>query len=175
MRRRFLEVFHGPNFVFQLDTSRPRNYYGYGSAMINSRFAVAVHVLTLLASGRERFPGVPLTSDVASESVNTNPVVIRRILGSLRKVGIVSSQPGPSGGWLLDREPALITLYQVYRAVEDDCLFAMHHRSPNPTCLVGGQIQGTLADVFAQAQSAMEAKLDEWTVADVVGSVMRGA
>jgi Rrf2 family protein len=140
--------------------------------MINSRFTVAVHLLSLLALGGERFPGVPLTSEVASESVNTNPVVVRRILGALRKSGIVSSQPGPTGGWLLEREPNQISLRDVYRAVQDETLFSMHHRPPSGRCVIGANIQQTLQGIFAGAEAAMEEKLGEQTVADVVDAVM---
>jgi Rrf2 family protein len=139
--------------------------------MINSRMTVALHVLALLSVGREESPGVPMTSESAAESVNTNPVVIRRILGSLRKAGIVSSQTGPNGGWFLKREPGQITLCDVYRAVEEESLFSMHHRSPNPRCLVGGNIQAALDGFFREAERALEQRLGQRTVADVVAAV----
>lgn len=139
--------------------------------MINSRFTVAVHLLALLSVKKERFPGVPVTSEMAAESVNTNPVVVRRILGGLRKAGLVSSQPGPAGGWFLERAPEDMTLRQVYRAVEDEPLFSMHHRPPSAKCMIGGHIQETLNCIFHEAEEAMEAKLEERTVADVVNTV----
>jgi Rrf2 family protein len=142
--------------------------------MINSRFTVAVHLLALLSVGRKRFSG-PLTSEMAAESVNTNPVVIRRILGDLRKAGIVSSQPGPSGGWFLEREPDQITLSDVYRAIETEQLFAMHHRKPNPSCLIGGYIQDALHGIYSEAEAAMQQKLGEKTLADVIQAVQAHA
>jgi Rrf2 family protein len=140
--------------------------------MINSRFTVAVHLLALMSAGRERCSGVALTSEMAAESVNTNPVVVRRILGSLRKAGLVSSHPGPTGGWLLVRDPQSITLRDVYRAVEDVSLFSMHHRPPSSHCEVGRNIQDTLEGYFSEAECAMQAKLGERTIADVVNDVM---
>jgi DNA-binding IscR family transcriptional regulator len=77
----------------------------------STRFTVALHVLTLLAST----PGEALTSEYIAGSVNTNPVVARRLLGTLRKVGIVSSQPGNGGGWELAKNPAKLTLRDVRR------------------------------------------------------------
>jgi Rrf2 family protein len=139
--------------------------------MINSRFAVAVHLLTLLAVGSKQRPGAPLTSECAGGSVNTNPVVIRRILGSLRKAGMVSSQPGPNGGWFLRREPAAITLHDVYAAVEEENLFSLHHRQPNAACPIGGHIQEALHAFFAEAEAAMAEKLGQKTIADVVGAI----
>lgn len=140
--------------------------------MINSRFTVAVHVLALLGFGRERFPEKSVTSEFAAESVNTNPVVIRRILGSLREAGLVTSQPGPNGGWFLERDPEKITLRDVYQAVADEPLFSMHHRQPSASCVIGGNIQQALHTYFCEAEKAMEDKLSQKTVADVMNSVM---
>jgi Rrf2 family protein len=140
--------------------------------MINSRFTVAVHLLALLGLKRQRFPDKPLTSDFAAESVNTNPVVIRRILGSLREAGLVTSQPGPNGGWFLERDPEQITLRDVYRAVEEEPLFSMHHRPPSRTCVIGGNIQQALHSFFHEAEEAMEHKLAQKTVADVMDAVV---
>lgn len=140
--------------------------------MINSRFTVAVHLLALMSAGGERCAGTALTSESAAESVNTNPVVVRRILGSLRKAGIVSSHPGPTGGWLLVHDANTITLRDVYRAVEEESLFSMHHRPPSSHCAVGRNIQHTLESYFGEAEQAMQAKLGERTIADVVTDVM---
>jgi hypothetical protein len=55
---------------------------------VSTRFTIALHILTLLASSQ----GEALTSEYIAGSVNTNPVVVRRLLGLLRKQGFVSSQ-----------------------------------------------------------------------------------
>jgi Rrf2 family protein len=135
----------------------------------SSRFAVATHMLTLLAQNREE--AVPVTSEFIAESVNTNPVVIRRVLGALRAARLVTSQGGNGGGWRLTRDPETITLRDVYRAVEDETLFSLHHRPPNPDCLVGRHIQHVLAQHFASATRAMEDELAHTTIADVLCEV----
>jgi DNA-binding IscR family transcriptional regulator len=87
----------------------------------NSRFAVAVHVLSLMAwSGEE-----PLKSEQVAESVNTNPVVIRRMLLDLAQAGLVVSQTGSMGGSRLATDPAKTTLLDVYQALE--CGGEKHH------------------------------------------------
>jgi Rrf2 family protein len=139
--------------------------------MINSRFTVAVHLLALLGFKQERFPDKPLTSEFAAESVNTNPVVIRRILGVLREAGFVTSQPGPNGGWFLEHDPEQITLRDVYRAMAEEPLFSMHHKPPSKACVIGGNIQQALQVFFREAEEAMERKLGEKTVADVMNSI----
>ncbi|WP_176096663.1 Rrf2 family transcriptional regulator [Burkholderia cepacia] len=134
----------------------------------SSRFAFAVHVLALLSMQE----GVPLSSDIIAGSVNTNPALIRRLLSMLAAAGLTTSQLGAGGGALLAREPGAITLLDVYRAVDDAQLFALHREAPNPTCLVGRHIQGALTDYIGDAQRAMEASLATRTLADVTADVL---
>jgi Rrf2 family protein len=126
-----------------------------------------VHVLTLLAQGGAQ----PMTSEYIAGSVNTNPVVIRRVLGALRAARLVTSQGGNGGGWRLVGDPEAITLCDVYRAVEKDTLFPLHHRPPNPECPVGRHIQRALSARFAAATRAMEHELARTTVADMLRDV----
>jgi Rrf2 family protein len=132
--------------------------------MISSRVAVAVHVLTYLAWKRSEGG----TSERIAASVNTNPVVVRRIVGALRKAGMVTVQPGVGGGAQLAREPREITLLDVYRAVEDDeGLFSLHPQQPRRDCSIGGNIQSVLQGVFCRAKVAMEQVLEQVTIEDV--------
>jgi Rrf2 family protein len=137
-----------------------------GDAIIpdNSRFAIAIHILTLLAQLEDE----AVTSEVIGGSVNTNPVFIRRILGLLHRVGLVTSRPGVGGGWQLLRDPATITLLEVYRAVDEGHLLALHHRPPNPECLIGRNIQRTLNSYFSEAEQAFEQVLAQQTIAQVL-------
>lgn len=137
----------------------------------SSRFSVAIHTLALLAySGAQ-----PITSEYIAGSVNTNPVVIRRVLGALRRARLVASRGGNGGGWQLLGEPATITLRDVYHAVEDDALFSLHQRPPNPHCPVGRHMQSALAARFAVARGALEEELARTSIADVLGEVQARA
>jgi Rrf2 family protein len=136
--------------------------------MISSRFAVAVHILALLETGR----GQPLTSGYMAGSVNTNPAVVRRILSLLARAGLTQARMGAGGGTLLARPAEAITLKDVYRAVEcEGRLFALHHEKPNPKCPVGRNIQAVLERATGAAQTALEEQLGERTVADVMAEV----
>ncbi|HYW09899.1 MAG TPA: Rrf2 family transcriptional regulator [Longimicrobium sp.] len=139
--------------------------------MISSRVAVAVHVLAYLAW---RSDG-PSTSERIAESVNTHPVVVRRIVGALRKAGMVSVQPGVGGGASLARLPGQITLLDVYRAVEDGDLFSLPAQTPSQACNVGANIRDVLQRVFCGAHSAMEKVLAGVTVEEVGRQVMERA
>ena len=97
----------------------------------NSRFAVAVHVLSLMAwSGEE-----PLKSEQVAESVNTHPVVIRRMLLELAEAGLVVSQTGSLGGSRLANDPAKTTLLDVYRALSTAAFFRFTGNLPTATAL----------------------------------------
>src|SRR5436305_12368211 len=99
----------------------------------SSRFAVAVHVLALLARAGDE----PVKSDSIAASVNTNPVVIRRILCALGRAHLITSQPGAAGGSRLARVPEQISLRAVYRAVEGGDTFLLHRQPPTRRCVVG--------------------------------------
>lgn len=136
----------------------------------NSRFTVATHILTLLASTDE-----PVSSDEIAVSVNTNPVVIRRLLSELAKSGLVTTQQGSGGGSRLARPADTITLAHVYRATEHGALFGMHRQAPNPTCEIGGNIQSVMSVVFDDAESAVEGIFGAITLAQILDAVRAAA
>jgi len=140
--------------------------------MISSRVAVAVHVLAYMAWKRSE----AVTSERIAASVNTNPVVVRRIVGALRNAGMVTVQPGVGGGATLAREPEEISLLDVYRAVEDgEELFSLHPSEPSRSCNIGGNIRDVLRPIFCSAHRAMESVLAGVTVAEVGRQVMERA
>ena len=141
--------------------------------MVATRFAVAIHVLLLLASGRI---GGPATSVRLALSVNTNPVVVRRITGHLARAGLVRVRRGP-GGAELAREPAGISLADVWRAVNPGVCRPLLpvHPDPNRACAVGGSIHAVLGEAFAAAEAAMQASLSRTTLADLLGGLLAAA
>lgn len=134
-------------------------------ASSSSRFAVAIHVLTLMA----RTGDEPLKSEQVAESVNTNPVVIRRILCQLARARLVHSQTGAAGGSRLARPSRQITLLEVYRAVEAGEVFSLHRQPPNQQCYVGMNIETVLGGVLEEVGSAVESVLAKITIEDVLG------
>lgn len=135
--------------------------------MVNSRFAVAIHILSLIAVTKDR---TVLTSDFIAGSVNTNPVVVRRISSQLKKAHLLSSTAGVSG-YVLTKTPQEISLLEVYKAVQaPDELFALH-KSPNPACSVGKQIIGVLTNVFDTVQQAMERELQQQSLQHILDRI----
>lgn len=137
---------------------------------ISSRFSIGVHILSLLALN----PHEHHTSEWIAASVGTNPVVIRRVLGQLKKVGLASVKAG-SGGAALARPLDQVTLLDVYRAVEvvDEGELFHVHGQPNPACDVGANIEGVLRLMLVKAQQAMEGVLAAVTMEELVNVLAR--
>ncbi|MEH7451014.1 MULTISPECIES: Rrf2 family transcriptional regulator [Bacillaceae] len=132
---------------------------------ISSRFTVAVHILSLVTIENSAL----CTSEWIAGSVNTNPVVIRRVMGKLKNAGLIQVRRG-TGGASLHKPLNEITLLDVYRAVEvveEGELFQFHEK-PNPNCPVGANIQAVLELILNRAQEAMEKILDEITMEELV-------
>lgn len=137
----------------------------------NSRLTIAVHALTWLALAQRRGRDV-LTSDQVAASINTNPVVVRRSLGDLRRAGLVEVRHGAGAGWSLARTPEQISLLDVHQAVEAEPLFAMHRKEPNLECPVGRSIRPVLGHVYAEVEDAVRRQLCRTSIADVLRDVM---
>lgn len=133
----------------------------------NSRFAVAVHALSVLAvRSQERH-----TSRRIADSVATNPVVIRRLLAQLSRAGLVESAHGAKGGFRLARPAAKVTLHDVYQAVEDCGAFFAQRESSNAKCPVACRMKAILEGVFARVESKVLPELKRTTLQDIVGQI----
>lgn len=138
---------------------------------ISTRTAAAVHALTFLAQWREA--GWQSSTKIA-ESLESNPVMIRRVLGKLQARGLVTSVEGSGGGWQLARPPERITLLDSYAAVEDGApILPTHAHPPNQSCMIGRNMQALLEDEFADAQRSLEDRLSRTSIADMLQGVRR--
>ncbi|WP_344238992.1 Rrf2 family transcriptional regulator [Kribbella hippodromi] len=135
---------------------------------VSSRSAVAIHALTMLARWSER----TLTSGDIADSLESNPVLVRRILGTLRDAGLVQSTEGRGGGWTLARAPRTITLYDAYAAVETGPVLTGHAHPPSAECEVGRNIQALLEAEFRAAEEALDERLRRTTIAHLVRQVL---
>jgi Rrf2 family protein len=136
---------------------------------MNSRFSIAVHILTLLAS----MPDERVTSELIAGSVGTNPVVIRRQLASLRKAKLVASKAARGGGWVLARKPQSIKLSEVRDALGEGATFRMHRNDPSPNCVVGQNVRQALEVVYQDAEKAITRSLQTRTIQDLLIAVSR--
>ncbi|KPI32859.1 transcriptional regulator, BadM/Rrf2 family [Actinobacteria bacterium OV320] len=133
----------------------------------NTQFAVAVHVLTMLAGVTD---GRAMSSEELSKSANVNAVYVRRVLGHMRNAGLVRSRPGVNGGWELVADAAQIKLREVWQVLQgDEPVLGLH--GPDPTCVTGRSVQKSLASIDRTVADAVATALGYFTVQDVLEGV----
>ena len=133
----------------------------------NTRFATAIHVAGMLSFAEK----MPLTSETIAQSCNTNPVVIRRIIGQLTKKGLVEVKMGTGGGSRLTKKPAEITLGEIYSALEESSLFEVPQFGEDHQCEVGKIVRPVLAEVLEEAEQGLLEKLNKITLAELIEKI----
>ncbi|WP_315800599.1 Rrf2 family transcriptional regulator [Bradyrhizobium sp. SZCCHNS3002] len=126
----------------------------------NSQLSGILHVLLHMAEHDG-----PVTSEALAAMMQTNPVVIRRIMAGLRDRGYVRSEKGHGGGWTLARDLAAVTLRDVYDSLGRPSLFAIGHRSDNPDCLVEQAVNAALDTSIQAAETLLLSRLGAITLA----------
>lgn len=114
--------------------------------MNNTRFATAIHILTLLAKNPQEW----LTSEWIAGSVNVNPVIVRKELINLKKSGLIESRQGKIGGVKIAKIPEQINISEIYQAVKNTGVLGKRNQNPNPLCSVGKNINKNLDLLFGE-------------------------
>ena len=120
--------------------------------MIATRFSVATHIMLMMAAD----PDGRLTSPRITGSVNTNPVVVRRIMRLLARADLGRgrrSQGGAGRGRPAERSTLDDVGDAVNRAPAPPLLPL--HAHPDPLCAVGRHVPRLLGESFLIAEAAM--------------------
>jgi len=131
----------------------------------NSKISVALHALVHIAKSQH-----PLTSEQLALCFNTNPVVIRRILGKLRKSGIVSSEKGHGGGWTMAMPYQKVSFYDVYASLEEE-LLPTNHSSTEKQCLIMKTLNQTMDGFLLEANNLLNQKLKTIKLEQIINKV----
>ncbi|MGW5154838.1 Rrf2 family transcriptional regulator [Nonomuraea wenchangensis] len=137
----------------------------------NSRLTIAAHALAWIGLYQRQGHEVATSEQIAS-SVNTNAVVIRRLLGDLRRARLVESRRGVGAGWSLARDLESMTLLDVYEAVEPGPLFALHRATPDQECVVGYGIQPAMQRIYDGIEETLRRELARVTLNEVLQDVL---
>lgn len=137
----------------------------------NSRLTIAAHALAWISLYQRQGHEVATSEQIAT-SANTNPVVIRRLLGELRRAGLVRSRRGVGAGWTLTRDLESMTLLDVYEAVEPGPLFGMHRATPDQECVIGYGIQPAMQGIYEGIEQTLRCELARVTMEDVLREVL---
>lgn len=128
----------------------------------DSKLSGVLHVLLHMAES----PG-PMTSEALAAMMQTNPVVIRRILAGLREAGLVHSEKGHGGGWQLACDLERVTLRAIYDALGAPTILALGNRTEAPGCLVEQAVNAAMDDAFRDAEALLLARLGQVTLAQL--------
>lgn len=134
---------------------------------VSTRFSDSIHLLAYL----QIYADTRLTSDAIAGSIETSPVVVRRLMSKLRQAGLITTTPGTAQP-VLAKPLSQISLLSIFYAVEGDKpLFAVDPKT-NPACVVGGNIQNVLRQYYQDAQTAAEARLAKTSMQDIVDNIL---
>jgi Rrf2 family protein len=126
----------------------------------DSRLSGVLHCLLHMAELDQ-----PVTSQWLAQAMQTNPVVIRRLMAGLRDSGFVASAKGHGGGWILSCPSEHITLRDIYQAVGAPELLAVGHREESPGCRVEQAVNAALEQAYRDAKAMLLARLGSVTLA----------
>ena len=125
----------------------------------DSRLSGVLHCLLHMAELDQ-----PATSEWLAQAMQTNPVVVRRLMAGLRDAGFVASAKGHGGGWVLSCPLEHITLRDIHEAVGAPELLAVGHREDSPGCLVEQAVNAALEQAYRDAEAVLLAHLGSVTL-----------
>lgn len=136
---------------------------------ITSKFTIAIHILACV----DYFHGVmPVNSKLLSQSIGSNPVIVRGVMSSLNKAGIINAEKGKKDV-TLQKELSDVTFYDIYSAVDSlsgNGLFRFHE-NPNLKCPVGRNIHAALDNKLEKVQRAMESEMKSISIKSVIKDI----
>lgn len=128
----------------------------------NGKLSLALHTLGHMAHAPDR---VRTSSDIADHA-GTNSVVVRRVLGQLRKAGLLSSEKGHAGGWKLARNPQHISLADVYLAL-DESIVATATKINHHECAIEHALHHRVSKVLEDVEQTLIERLSQTTIFEI--------
>ena len=132
----------------------------------NSRTSVALHSLICLARADK-----PMTSEELGRCQNTNPVIIRKVLGELKKSSLVTSEKGHGGGWVALKSPKDVSFQDVFDALDESLLPPGLAIDKSEQCLIMKNMAGAMDDFLAEASALLSKKLKKIRLQDILEEI----
>ena len=109
--------------------------------------------------------GQAFTAEELAEAADTSTDFMHKIMRSLRDAGIVSSKPGPSGGFQFQQAPAEVSVFEVVNAIQgpltvNQCVIGLDVCPRSVAC--------PLRPTWLKVQRDIEEGLSETTLSDIV-------
>ena len=142
---------------------------------VTTKGRYALRAITNLAMADSEKP-IPIKQIASQEEIS--PEFLEQIFFKLKKAGIISSVRGPGGGFVLDKDPAGISVKEIFDAVgegleitpctgEEDCV-----RSDD--CLVQGVWAEASSHIVSYFENLTLQRIVQMNKDRVVDTLMRG-
>ncbi|KAF3885757.1 MULTISPECIES: RrF2 family transcriptional regulator [Nostocales] len=119
-------------------------------------------ILALLELAIHHQSGEPLQIRQIAAQQNIPDRYLEQLLATLRRGGLVKSQRGSKGGYLLARDPWKITLFEIL-----GCLEGLDVRTAEEDVNPKTVDNAVVEDVWLEAMEAANAVLQKYTLADL--------
>ena len=129
----------------------------------DQRLSSAIHILIALDYVKDF-----LTSKELAVSLQSNPGFIRRILSQLSKAGLLVTEKRKGGGSKLARDPAKISIGEIYMSLGHNRIFKSFEKEPFKKCKVSCGIKNSLDQVYEDIEGAMFNRMNKITLKDVI-------
>lgn len=130
--------------------------------MISGKFAITLHILTLLS----KFPEEYLSSEFISGSLNLHPVLVRKEIANLKTNHIVESKEGKNGGTKLSKSADSVSLDDIFKMTFDTVTLGYSKNQPNPNCPIGKKINENLGNLYEDINQKIALQLSGITLKD---------
>ena len=131
---------------------------------ISARTDYAIRALLMLAQ-EAHSAGAPISVETLARRQTLPRKFLEAILRDLRRAGIVDSQRGPTGGYMLSRLAAQISLGDIFRAV-DGPLAEVRGLRPHETSYAG--VAEHLPVVWVAVRASLRRVLDGTTLEELL-------
>ncbi len=127
---------------------------------ISEAASLGMHAMGLLSTRNH----IPMSARVAADRLGVSEAHLSKVLQRLARVGLLRSTRGPKGGFSLTRDPATVSLLEVFEAIEGPvqpaaCLFGI------PLCDGASCVLGK---VIVDVNNTLFEYLAEKTLADIL-------
>ena len=133
---------------------------------LSMKCSIAVHCLIFIYEAKGK---AKVTSGLLAQSTGCNPVIIRNILGALKKAGLITVARVP-GGAELCRDPSEITLFMIYSALEPGGVTGLIgiHPCDGRSCPVAQNIRAVLQGPYHQIEASIRQTMEQITLASML-------
>ena len=116
-------------------------------------------------------PGEVISSETLAASVNTNPVVVRRLLLGLRRARLIDTFTGKHGGARLRKNARQISLVDIYDAIEPGPVVPINERRVLKKCHVSCHMKSIMTHVAESTEDAIRSQLRRTSLVDLVRKI----